>query len=160
MVYTRLQNEKSGANSSITVFRKEQNDLFIQKVQEYSLYAKGEILSLFVLGLNESSTEEDIKKAYCSMSLRFHPDKNIHEEASKVMRMINEATEVLEDTLRNNDAIREEERVRMAEDTNILSSDDKSDSETSEISSEPETSSNKAFTFPAEHNSYNEETSF
>ena len=74
------------------------------------------------------------------------------------MRMINEAKEGLEDTLRNNDAIREEERVCMAEETIILSSDDNSDSETSKISSEPATSSNKASTFPAEHNSDNEET--
>ena len=48
------------------------------------------------------------------MSLQFHPDKNIHEDASKVMRMINEAKEGLEDTMHNNDAIREEERVRMS----------------------------------------------
>ena len=92
------------------------------------------------------------------MSVRFHPDKNIHEDASKFMRMINEAKEGLEDTLRNNDAIREEERVRMAKETIILSSDDYSNSETSEISSEPATSSNKVSTFPAEHNSDNEET--
>ena len=57
MVYTRRKNSKSGANPSNTVFSKEQNDLFIQKDQEYSLYAKGEILNLFILGLNESSTE-------------------------------------------------------------------------------------------------------
>ena len=69
-------------------------------------------MNLFVLGLNESLIEEDMKKAYRSMFLRFHLDKNIHENASKVMRMINEAKEGLEDTLRNNDAIREEERVR------------------------------------------------
>ena len=92
------------------------------------------------------------------MSPRLHPDKNVHEDASKVMRMINEAKEGLEYTLRNNYAIREEERVRMAEETIILLSDDNSDSETSEISSEPTTSSNKASTFPAEHNSDNEET--
>ena len=59
------------------------------------------------------------------------------------------------DTLRNNDAIREEECVRMAEKMIIISSDDNSDSETSEILSEPATSSNKASTFPAEHNSDN-----
>ena len=47
-------------------------------------------MNLFVLGLNESSTEEDMKKAYRSMSLQFHPDKNIHEDASKMMGMINE----------------------------------------------------------------------
>ena len=28
-----------------------------------------------VLGLNESSTEADMKTAYRSMALRFHPDK-------------------------------------------------------------------------------------
>ena len=64
-------------------------------------------MNLFVLGLNESSTEEDMEKAYRSMSLRFHPDKNIHEDASKMMGMINEAKEVLKITLLNNYAIRE-----------------------------------------------------
>ena len=89
------------------------------------------------------------------MSLRFHPDKNVHEDASKVMKMINEAKKGLADTLRNNDAIREEERVPMAEETIIFSSDENSDSETSEISSDPATSSNKASTFPSEQNSDN-----
>ena len=46
----------------------------------------------------------------------------------------------------------------MAEETIILSSYDNSDSETSKILSEPATSSNKASTFPAEHNYDNEET--
>ena len=74
------------------------------------------------------------------------------------MRMINEVKEGLEDTLRNNDAIREEERVCMAEETIILLSDENSDSETREILSEPATSSNKSSTFTAEHTSDNEET--
>ena len=91
------------------------------------------------------------------MSLRFHPDKNIHEDASKVMQMINEAKEVW-NTLRNNDIIMEEEYVCMAGETIILSSDDNYDSETSEISSELATSSNKVSTFRAEHNADNEET--
>ena len=99
-----------------------------------------------------------MKKAYCSMSLRSRPDKNIHKDPSKVMRMINKAKEGLEDTLGNNDTIREEERVCMAEETIIFSSDDNSDSETSEISSEPATSFYKASTFLAEQNSDNEET--
>ena len=49
--------------------------------------------------------------------------------------MIKEAKEGLEDTLRNNDAIREEECVCMAEETVILLSDENSDSETSKIPS-------------------------
>ena len=74
------------------------------------------------------------------------------------MGIINEAKEGMKNTLRNNDAIREEEHVCMAEETIILSPDDNYDSETSEISSEPATSSNKSSTFPAEHNYDNEET--
>ena len=77
-----------------------------KKSKEYSLYAKSDIFNLFVLGLNEFSTEEDIKKAYRSMSLQFHSDKNIHEDASKMIGMINEAKEGLKNTLRNIDAIR------------------------------------------------------
>ena len=74
-----------------------------------------------------------------------------------MMGMIKEAKQGLKITLHNNDAIREEERVRMEKETIILSSDDNYDSVTSKISSEPATSSNKASKFPAEHNSYNEE---
>ena len=62
------------------------------------------------------------------MSLWFNLDKNIHEDASNVMQMINEAKDGLENTLRNNDGIREEERVCMEEETIILSYDDNSDS--------------------------------
>ena len=62
MVCTRRQNAKADANPNKTVLSKEQNDLFIQKVQEYSLYEKGENLHLFVLSLNESSTADDMKK--------------------------------------------------------------------------------------------------
>ena len=61
MVYSRQKNAKADANPSKTVFSKEHNDLFIQQFQEYSLSAKDEILNLFVLGLNESSTEDDMK---------------------------------------------------------------------------------------------------
>ena len=106
MVNTRRQNAKGDADISKPVFSKEQNDLLIQKVNVYSLHATGEKLNLFVLGLNESSTEENMKTAYRSMALRFHPDKNIDVDTSKMMGMINEAKEGLKNTLRNNDAIR------------------------------------------------------
>ena len=77
MVNTRQKNAKADANPSKPVFSKEQNDLLIQKFHEYSLHATGEKLNLFVLGLNESSTEAYMKTAYCSMALRFQPDNNI-----------------------------------------------------------------------------------
>ena len=54
-----------------------------------------------------------MKKSYRSLAPRFHPGKNQHSQVSDVMKMINEAKEGLENTLRHNDAIREEERVRM-----------------------------------------------
>ena len=89
------------------VFSKEQNDLLIQQVNEYSLHATGQYsLNKFVLGLNESSIESDMKTAYRSMALRFHPDKNIGLDTSKMMVMINEAKDGLKKTLPTNDAIR------------------------------------------------------
>ena len=54
-----------------------------------------------------------MKKAYFSLALRFHPDKNQHSQVYDVMKMINEAKEELEKKLRHNDAIGEEERVCM-----------------------------------------------
>ena len=59
-----------------------------------------------VLGLNDSSIEDDMKKAYRKVALRSHPDKNNHPQASAELRMINEATEGLEDLLCHNDAMR------------------------------------------------------
>ena len=60
----------------MTKFSKEQNDLKIKQVQEYSRHAAGPYtLNLYVLGLNYSSTEVEMKKAYYSMVRRFHPEK-------------------------------------------------------------------------------------
>ena len=50
MVNTRQQNAKTDANPTKAVFRKEHNDLLIQKVHEYSLHAMGEKLNLFCQG--------------------------------------------------------------------------------------------------------------
>ena len=78
MVKTRRQNAKADANPSMTKFSKEQNELKIKQVQEYSLHAAGQYpLNLFVLGLNYYSTEGETKKAYNSTAHRFQPDKNI-----------------------------------------------------------------------------------
>ena len=46
------------------------------------------------------------EKAYCKISLQSHPDKNEHQQASAVMRMINEAKEGLKYLLQYNDATR------------------------------------------------------
>ena len=86
MVNTRRQNSKADANPSKPVFRKEQNDLLIQQVHEYSLHATVQYsLNKFVLGFNESSTEAYMKTVYRSMALRFHPGKNLGLDTSKMM---------------------------------------------------------------------------
>ena len=159
MVKTRRQNAKADAKLSKTVFSKEHNDLKIKQVQEYSLHATGQYsLNLFVLGLNDSSTEAEMKKTYHSMAHRFHSDKNIGLDTTEMMKMINKAKDGLEETLRTNDASREEERVRAAEDEIIISSDDHSDSESINTSSKPATPSSKASTLPAKHTNDNAET--
>ena len=79
-----------------------------------------EVFHYHVICLNESSTEDDLKKAYGKQALRSHPDKNKHPEASADFCMINEAKKGLEDVLRHNDAMmrnqeREEDLQRQEE---------------------------------------------
>ena len=51
-----------------------------------------------VLGVNEKSTKEEIKKAYRTLQMKYHPDKNNgNEEAAIMSRKINEAYEILGD---------------------------------------------------------------
>ena len=50
------------------------------------------------------------------MARRFHPDNNYGFDTTEMMTMINTAKEGLQYQLRNNDAVREEERDLAAED--------------------------------------------
>jgi DnaJ family protein B protein 4 len=51
-----------------------------------------------VLGIDRSASEDDVKKAYKKMALRWHPDRNQgSEEANKRFKEISEAFEVLSD---------------------------------------------------------------
>ena len=43
--------------------------------------------------MNESSTDDDMKKAYRYLALRFHPNKNQHSRVTEVMKMINKSKE-------------------------------------------------------------------
>ena len=74
--------------------------------------------------------------------------------------MINTAKEGLQDQLRKNDAVREEERDPAAEDVESIPSDHNSDSKSSGTSSKPASSSSKESTLPAKHTDDNEESPF
>ena len=78
---------------SQTVFTQEQNELFVQQVFQYSQVIDGAELHYHVLGLNESSTEDDMKKAYDTLDRWFHPGKNKHSQFSDVTKMIKESKE-------------------------------------------------------------------
>ena len=68
-----------GRNPRRPVFTREKNDLFIQRVLQYSHENKSDGFYYHVLGLNESSTENDMRKSNISLALRFHPNKiSIH----------------------------------------------------------------------------------
>ena len=69
-------------------------------------------------------------KGYRCMARRFHPDNNDDFDTTEMMTMINTAKEVLQDQLRKNDAVREEEeRYLAAEDVESIPSDHNYDSE-------------------------------
>ena len=69
-------------------------------------------LNLHVLGLNEYSTFAEMIKAYRSMARRFHLDNNYGCDTTEMMTMTNTARYALQDQLRENDALREEEHVQ------------------------------------------------
>ena len=162
MVITRQKNATAEENPSVTKFSKEHNDLKMKEVQEFAAnHAAGQyLLNLHVLGLNYSSTEAEMIKSYRSMDRIFHPDINFGFDTSEMMEMINTAKDGLQDPLHKNDAFREEERVQATEDEISIPSDHSSDSESSDKSSEPASSSSKESTLPDKHTKDNEETPF
>ena len=50
-----------------------------------------------ILGIANDATETEIKKAYRSLSLKYHPDRNPSDEAKSKIQEINEAYEILSD---------------------------------------------------------------
>ena len=114
MVITRQQNETAEANPSVKKFSKEQNGLKMKELKQYAANnAVGQYnLNLHVLGLNNYSTFAEMIKGYRSMARRFHTDNNYGVDTTEMMKMINTAKYGLQDQLRDNDALTEEEHVQ------------------------------------------------
>lgn len=53
-----------------------------------------------ILGISQAATAEEIKKAYRQMARVWHPDVNKEEEAESRFKMINEANQVLNDSMK------------------------------------------------------------
>lgn len=49
------------------------------------------------LGIKETASKDEIKKAYNTLALRYHPDKNRATDAEEKFRAVNEAYKVLKD---------------------------------------------------------------
>ena len=103
-------------------------------------------LNLHVLGLNNYSKFAEMMKGYLSMARRFRPDNNFRFDTIEIMTMINTARDGLQDQLRENDALKEEEHVQAEEDESSIPSDHNPDSESSGTSSEPVSSHPRPWT--------------
>ena len=77
---------------------------------------------------------------HCHHFCRFHPDNNYGFDTTEMTTMINMARYGLQDQLRENYALREEECFQVEEDESSIPSDHNPDPESSSTSSEPESS--------------------
>lgn len=51
-----------------------------------------------ILGITQTATEEEIRKAYKVSSMKYHPDRNPEKDTTSIMQDINEAYAILKDT--------------------------------------------------------------
>ncbi len=62
-----------------------------------------------LLGVSISASDEEIKKAYKAMALRYHPDKTLDSSSEEMMKKINSAKAVLLDPVKRSEYDEEHE---------------------------------------------------
>ena len=63
-----------------------------------------------ILGVPKDANEDQIKKAYRTLCLKYHPDRNSDTEASDKFKQINEANEILKNVMNGGETIYLEQR--------------------------------------------------
>lgn len=66
------------------------------KLEEFATAAMGKDFYK-ILGIGRGASDDEVKKAYRRLALRFHPDKNKHSQAEERFKEVAEAYEVLSD---------------------------------------------------------------
>ena len=90
---------------SWTVFTQYQNELFVQQVVQDTQGLEDEVFHYHDICLNEYSIKDYMKNPLVNWLFNINL-KNKHPQASSASRMINEATEGVEDILCHNDTMR------------------------------------------------------
>ena len=68
-----------------------------------------------VLGVAPNASDEEIKKVYRSLAMRFHPDRNAAPGAEARFKSITKAYEILSDPAKREELLTERARPRLEE---------------------------------------------
>ena len=63
-----------------------------------------------ILGVNDNASQDDIRKAYRKLSLKYHPDRNKSPNAESIFQELNATYEILGDKAKRNEYDRTQNR--------------------------------------------------